>query len=339
LDNDCTPDDNGLGVGNPAPGAEPRCCAHHSSFTAHRSPFPSLPSRWARITVECPPAAAEAVAAIVVDLIGYGVQIDEIPGVTRVHGFVSETEDADAIEELIRQRVSAVIADAAGSAEMTISRTWIEESDWAGSLSGREAFRVGQHFVIAFADENEGPIARPAIAEPDSIVIELQSQMAFGTGDHQTTALCLEALERLIEPGDRVLDVGTGSGILSIAAARLGAADVLGVDNDPTAVAVAQAHCARNAVTDTARILAGEGMQHATGLYDIVVANVLATVIGPLAPVVARHMKPGGYYIASGATYRCENELKEDLTEAGFVVCAVDRRDDWICLIARYPEG
>ncbi len=168
--------------------------------------------------------------------------------------------------------------------------------------------------------------------DPDAIVLVLDPGMAFGTGSHPTTRLCLEWLERNVTDGASLLDYGCGSGILAIAAARLGARDVLGVDIDPQAVSAAQSNAERNDVSarfaDSAREIKGQ--------FDIVVANILSNPLKALAPAICSHVRPGGQLALSGILTDQAEELIA--AYAPWVPLTVaDTREGWVCLAGTKP--
>ena len=163
--------------------------------------------------------------------------------------------------------------------------------------------------------------------DPEAIVLVLDPGMAFGTGSHPTTRLCLEWLERTVTPGDSLLDYGCGSGILAIAAAKLGAGDVLGVDIDTQAVTAAINNAENNAVT--ARF--ADSAKEIPGQYDIVVANILSNPLKALAPAICSHVRPGGKLALSGILAEQTDELIA--AYAPYLPLSVaDTRDGWVCL-------
>ena len=168
--------------------------------------------------------------------------------------------------------------------------------------------------------------------DPAAINLILDPGMAFGTGSHPTTRLCLEWLEREIRGGERVLDYGCGSGILAIAAARLGAASVAGVDIDPQAVEAARANAQRNGVTagffDSAEPVAGE--------YDLVVANILSNPLRVLAPAICAHVRRGGRLALSGILREQADEIV-GIYAAWLPLRVADVREDWVCLAGVRP--
>lgn len=162
--------------------------------------------------------------------------------------------------------------------------------------------------------------------------------MAFGTGLHPTTQMCLVALEELVRPGMDVLDLGCGSGILAIAAARLGAGRVLAVDNDPIAVKTAQENVVVNGVEETVCVLHGS-LAEAEGGYDLVVANILAAVIVEMAREgLAERVRSGGTLIASGILDGQESAVIAALEREGLALAEQRRIEDWVCLLARQAQ-
>ena len=166
--------------------------------------------------------------------------------------------------------------------------------------------------------------------DPDAIVLVLDPGMAFGTGSHPTTRLCLEWLERTVTPGVSVLDYGCGSGILAIAAARLGAVDVLGVDIDPQAVTAARNNAERNGVN----VRFDDSAAEIRGRFDLVVANILSNPLKALAPAICAHVRPGGQLALSGILAAQAEELIA--AYAPWIPLAVaDTREGWVCLAGR----
>ncbi|MGH2542614.1 MAG: 50S ribosomal protein L11 methyltransferase, partial [Ardenticatenaceae bacterium] len=206
----------------------------------------------------------------------------------------------------------------------------MEEEEWASSWKEHfHVLHVGKNIVIS-------PTWRQYAPEASDVVISLDPGMAFGTGHHPTTRMCLEELEIALNPGMSVLDVGCGSGILSIASAKLGARSVLGIEIDSVAVRVAKKNVEENLVAHTVRVLEGTLPNpdvRADG-YDLALANISSKVVSEIAGELARAVKAGGVIIASGI-------LLDNTTQAGGALeaanCVVQNKvveGDWVTLVA-----
>lgn len=202
----------------------------------------------------------------------------------------------------------------------TFTQDEVAEQNWVQLTQSQfDPIRVSERLWIV-PSWHEAP-------DPNAIILVLDPGMAFGTGSHPTTRLCLEWLERSVTPGDSMLDYGCGSGILAIAAAKLGAGAVLGVDIDRQAVSAAKSNAARNEVSahfdDSAKGIAGQ--------FDIVVANILSNPLKALAPAICAHVRPGGKLALSGILAEQSDELIA--CYAPYLPLGIaDTRDGWICL-------
>jgi ribosomal protein L11 methyltransferase len=217
----------------------------------------------------------------------------------------------------------------------------LADADWAEAWKQHYTVqRVGRRLVVVPSWLDPTPVPDdPSGLRPQgqSLVIRLDPGLAFGTGLHPSTRLCCAALEDLVQPGDRVLDVGTGSGILAIAAVRLGASRVLGLDIDPVAVRVAGENVALNDVADIVQVQHGtvqDSKFNQTGIWDLVVANILAPVIIDLAPGLAAGLAPGGRLIVSGIIADQAEAVTTALAAAGLAVVGRRQEGDWVALIA-----
>jgi ribosomal protein L11 methyltransferase len=202
----------------------------------------------------------------------------------------------------------------------------VAQSDWADAWrAGFQPLRIGRRILIT-----PSWLRAPDYDPERDLLITLDPGMAFGTGLHPTTQLCAAALEDYVEAGMRVLDVGSGSGILSILAAKLGASEVVGVDTDPEAVRAGQENAARNAVSDSVRIIHG-AHDAATGHYDLIVANILAGVI---AQMLAEGLGArGARFIFSGILDSQREQVIRAAEQAGLYLKEVRTSNDWVCLI------
>ena len=169
--------------------------------------------------------------------------------------------------------------------------------------------------------------------DTDRVKLLLDPGLAFGTGGHETTSLCLEALDELMAGGERVLDIGTGSGILAIAALKLGAACAEGVDIDPVAVRTACENAALNGVAGQFTGLVGDLSDKAGGTYQIITANIVANAIISLAPAVPGLLAEGGHFIASGIIDTRAQEVAEALTKAGLTIAQRKDKRGWVCFV------
>ncbi len=188
--------------------------------------------------------------------------------------------------------------------------------------------RVGRRLVVK-------PPWLEYTAQTDDLVIELDPGLAFGTGHHPTTRLCLEGLERLVRPGDSVLDLGVGSGILSIASVKLGATSALGLDVDPIAVTVARRTCKANGVSPAARAAEGT-LPHSLAKpasFDLAVANISARAVLNSAQQLHRCLRPGGKLIASGFLHEQAPEFLAGIEGSGLALVARRHLDDWAALV------
>ena len=210
----------------------------------------------------------------------------------------------------------------------------LEQADWESAWKAHfSLLKVGKRLVIK-------PSWIDYDALKDEVVIELDPGMAFGTGYHPTTKMCLEALEGLVHPGTELVDLGTGSGILAIAAARLGASSVLALDIDPTAVKAARKNLKTCGLLDKVRLARGT-LPHrlgTEGCFDLAVANVSAKVIGDRAPFLHQALKPGGTLLASGFIQEQQQELERVLMSLGFSHLETYRVEDWVALLLSRAE-
>jgi ribosomal protein L11 methyltransferase len=207
----------------------------------------------------------------------------------------------------------------------------VHEADWAEAWKAHfPVLRVGRRLVIR-------PTWRRHRRSPDDVVLALDPGMAFGTGLHPTTRLCLAAVESLADRGHltdaRVLDVGCGSGILAIAALKLGAREALGVDTDPIAIDSTTANAARNRLAR--RLLAREGsLPSGSGPFEVVLANLIASVLIALGPLLRDELRPGGVLLASGIFVDREAEVRTAFESAGLDVVGRSDEGEWVALEA-----
>ncbi len=174
-------------------------------------------------------------------------------------------------------------------------------------------------------------------AQSNEIVIELDPGMAFGTGLHPTTRLCLAALENYVTPHAEMLDVGTGSGILAIGAARLGAEHVDALDIDPIAVETATKNVAASQLGHKIRVTRGSiEREAAPKLYDLITANIFADTIAELAPALVQHLKPNGVLIASGLLVEHAQWVEDAMRMQKMELIEKQQEDDWLVMVYRH---
>lgn len=210
----------------------------------------------------------------------------------------------------------------------------IEEEDWATAWKKfYKPLRIGRRVVLKPTWEEFQP-------RPDDVIIHLDPGMAFGTGMHPTTRLCIIALEELVQPGDQVLDVGTGSGVLSFVAAKLGATSVLGTDIDPLAVRVARENAELNQIdTATLTLTKGSVPANRAGQYRVLVANILAEILVNLFdghygdPPLAEPVQPDGYLILSGILAEKVEMVTMAAVRHGFTLLETKQEGDWVALV------
>lgn len=213
--------------------------------------------------------------------------------------------------------------------KLTVRRHSVAEQDWTESWKAAfKPFRLGEHMLVK-------PSWEAADAGPGDHVIEIDPGMAFGTGTHETTGMCVTLVEKYVRPGDRVIDIGTGTGILAIAAAHMGASPVLATDLDPVAVRVAAENVRANGFEGVIEMRCGDLLEVVRETGDVVIANIIADVIIALAAPVRARIADGGLFICSGIAAPRLQDVLDALKAADYTVSDVLTQGEWCAVAAR----
>ncbi|WP_141506084.1 50S ribosomal protein L11 methyltransferase [Paenibacillus luteus] len=281
----------------------------------------------------------------------YQLPLNDIPeGQAVIKGYFGEDTDTDALIAAIRPRVEELREFDIDPGNVEYTAHVVDDEDWATAWKQYfKPLRISDTLTIKPTWEEYEP-------GENERIIELDPGMAFGTGTHPTTALCLQTLESVIRGGEEIIDVGTGSGILAIGACLLGAKSVLALDLDPIAVSSATENVMLNDLSeqvevrlsdllgvikeDSAVLEKASGSQSigVTVPVDLVVANILAEVILMFVDDVFEALKPNGIYIASGVYKNKETNVEEGLIRSGFEIVEKRRDEEWIAFVARKPQ-
>jgi ribosomal protein L11 methyltransferase len=303
----------------------------------------SKSNEWLEVCVMTEAETAEAVSEVMSRYVPNGVAIEQIARDIQLgadEGAAAQLEPIVAVRaylpmendvETKRRQIEEALwhlAQIAHIPEPTFRI--VAESDWANAWK--------EHYHVVHLDDRFviKPTWREYRAKPNEIVMELDPGMAFGTGLHPTTQMCLAAIEKYARPEMRTLDLGTGSGILAIGAALLGVKSIVGIDNDPLAVKVAAENAALNHVAEQVTVESGSLAEAAQRTYDLIIVNILARVIIDLCEDgLGRVVRSGGLAIFAGLIDTQEYGVREALYAQGLTVIDRLQEKDWVCLIAR----
>jgi ribosomal protein L11 methyltransferase len=308
---------------------------------------------WAEISIQTTQEGVEAIANVFHEFGAGGVVIEDPAAVAALRDSerrdASEIPDgapvADGVTIKAYLPVNAHLQERLGAIQGAVNHVLkvlnidgrirlqrVDEEEWSTAWkSYYKPLRVGRNLVIK-------PSWEDYEKQPDDVVIELDPGMAFGTGTHPTTAMALVLLEKHLRPNTRVFDVGTGSGILAIAAALLGAAEVTAVDSDPVAVDVAWENCVRNGVSDRVSVQGGNLLEELVGQADLVLANITAQVLLELIEDLPSHIEAAGVFIGSGVIQSHFDEVKDALDERGFKLLEIIGQEEWVAFAATKGE-
>lgn len=296
---------------------------------------------WTEITAKVPTDKTDEAAAIANMTVPYGIYIEDYTNLEAdaeeiahidlideelvnkdrthsiIHMYISESDNAIEAVSYLRERFTAC------GIENEINCVLVDDADWNENWKKYfKAFEIGQKLAIC-------PSWEKYDNRDNRTVISLDPGAAFGTGSHATTSLCLEILEKQVTNDTTVLDIGTGSGILAIAADLLGAKSAIGVDIDAQSVKTAINNAEINGVSDKTEFLVGDLADKISGKYDIVCANIVADVVIRLFDNVADFMKDDGILIVSGIIDMRASEVEAAAKEHGFKICESLTREEW----------
>ena len=313
---------------------------------------------WIEITVHTTTPGADAVSQALCDAGSNGVSIEDkndfaenqrapgqwdiideqvlvnMPDDVLVHGYFVEDEHVrDTIAWLQAHFARMQSMDLPFDAgKLTMDITTVHDQDWSENWKKYyKPFRAGKHMVVKPSWENYD-------AQPGDHILEIDPGMAFGTGTHETTGMCVELVEKYTHPDDTVIDIGTGTGILAIAARLSGAGRTLATDIDHAAVKVARENVKRNGQQIEVRqgdllnaVQPGEQ-------FDLAIANIIAEIIIPLSGQIGSVLKAGGTFIASGIIRQREDDVRAALEQNGFTIEEIRRRGEWVAIASRKGE-
>ena len=304
--------------------------------------------KWKKIEILTHEAAADLVASVLIEAGAGGVEITggsvpeagsdeyrpELPDTEEVKVGAYFGEDGfNGVQEWIENRIASLVKTAeTDMGPLRVSVETVADTDWNENFKKNfTAFRAAGNIIVK-------PTWESYEQEDGDIVIEMDPGMAFGSGTHETTRMCLSLIQKYLTPGAQVADVGCGSGILGIACAKLGAASVLALDNDPVSVAVATENAQRNGTQSFAAVrsdlLRGAGNQ----TFDLVLANIIADAVIRLSGSVADHLKSGGVFIASGIIEERLPDVLSSLEENGMAAQETKSLGEWKAVAARRKE-
>ena len=246
--------------------------------------------------------------------------------------YVSEEKNVMEFVEIIKQKVLGLKDFGIDIGEGSVSLDQVNEADWANAWKAYyKPTKVGQRVVVKPTWEDY------AMQEGD-LIIELDPGMAFGTGTHETTSMCIRELEKYVNKDSKVFDIGCGSGILAIAAAKLGAKEVVAVDLDEVAVKVAKENVLENKVEKSVSVMHGNLTDVIKDKADVIVANIIADIIKILAKDVQNFMKEDAIFISSGIILDKVEEVKESLIENGFEIVEVQKLGEWSAIVYKLKK-
>lgn len=268
-------------------------------------------------------------------------QIEPDDGIAYLNFFVEQDGKTD-IQQIMEDAKQALeelreFMDI-GEGSITLSET--EDKDWINNWKEFfHQFYIDDLLVIPSWEEVPEE-------DRDKKILHIDPGTAFGTGKHETTQLCIKQLKKYVQPGDEILDVGTGSGILGILALMFGAGHVVGTDLDPCAITATYENMDVNGIDRgdfdvmIGNLITDKDIQDRVGYekYDIVMANILAEVLVPLTPVITAQMKPGGIYITSGIISDKESTVCKAVEDAGLTILEVTRQGEWVSVTARKDQ-
>lgn len=314
--------------------------------------------KWNKFRLKTTTEAEEIVTSMLMDLGIQGVEIeDKIPltakdkeqmfvdilpvteaddGIAYLSFYLDEEEDKEAMLAKVKEGLQET-ALFANVGEGTIEESQTEDVDWVNNWKQYfHQFTVDDVLIIPSWED-----VKPE--DEDKMIIHIDPGTAFGTGMHETTQLCIRAIKKYVHEGDKVLDVGCGSGILGMLALKFGAGYSVGTDLDPCAIDATHENMEVNGISrDQYEVMIGniiddKEVQEKAGYeeYDIVAANILADVLVPLTPVVINQMKKGGIYITSGIIEEKEQVVVDAVEAAGLTVLEVNHQGEWVSVVAR----
>ena len=243
--------------------------------------------------------------------------------------YIPEERNVLELVETIKAKISLLPDCGLDIGEGSVSLSNVNESDWANEWKKYyKPTKVGKKIVVK-------PSWEDYEKQEGDLIIELDPGMAFGTGTHETTSMCIRELENYVDETKTVFDIGCGSGILAIAAAQLGAKEVVAGDLDEVAVKVSKENCEINHVSDKVVVKHGSLFEVVDSKADVIVANIIADIIKILAKDVSKFLKEDGVFISSGIILAKIDEVCEALEENGFEIVKVERLGEWSAIVSK----
>ncbi len=288
-----------------------------------------MKKKWLAIDLVLPREIGEPVSNFLMEQGGTGIEETERPEEVELRVYFPRPEEERKVTAGIRRYLKSLERILSRKILYRLETLPVPEEDWgAGWKKYFHPLRIGSRFVIY-------PPWEKIRLKKGRIPIEINPGMAFGTGTHATTQLCIRALEVRLKKGRSVLDVGTGSGILAVAAARLGAQEVWAVDTDEVAVEGARETVERNGIAGSVRIRKG-GIGRVRKKFDVVVANIDFKSLKRLRAPLFRRLNTGGLLILSGILREQEERIRRRYLETGGLrLLRIDRQEEWVCLTLR----